>query len=100
MKNLYHQTKQAFFFSLVFYVMALLLILFKVGFALVLFSVALLISLIWIFLVLREIMFSTKIGNGERIILSLFVVITNIVGGTVYFFLLRERVIGSNNFKK
>jgi len=100
MKNLYHQTQQAFFFSLAFYVLASVSLLFKVGFAPILFSVSLLISLIWVFLVLREIMFSVAIGNGEKLILALFIIITNIVGGVAYFFLLREKVIGNKNFKK
>lgn len=97
MKKLNHQTKQAFFFSLAFYLIAIVLMLFKVSFAPVLFSVSLLISLIWVFLVLREIMFSPSIGNGERLILSLFIIITNIIGGIVYFFLVRKRVIGHSN---
>lgn len=99
MKNLYHQTKQAFLFSLAFYLLASILMLFKVGIAPILFSVALLVSMIWVFLVLREIMFSTRIGNGERLILSLFIIFTNIIGGVVYFFLLRQRVVGNNNKK-
>jgi len=97
MKNLYHQTKQAFFFSLAFYIFTALLFLLKVGLAPILFSVSLLLSLIWVFLVLREIMFSVSIGNGEKLILALFIIITNIVGGVTYFFLLREKVIGKKN---
>jgi len=96
MKNLYHQTQQAFFFSLAFYVAAIVLILAKVSFAPVLFSIALLISLIWVFLVLREIMLSTTIGNSERLILLLFIIFTNVIGGIVYFFLLRSRVVGKH----
>ncbi len=94
MKGLYYQTKQAFFFSLVFYIVSTVLMLFKVGFAPILFSVSLVLSMIWVFLVIREIMLSTTISNFERLSLVLFVIITNIVGGSVYFFLLRERVVG------
>lgn len=97
MKSLYHQTKQAFFFSLAFYLVAVVLMLFKVGFAPIVFSVALLISLIWIFMVFREVMLSKAIENTERLILLLFIIFTNIIGGAVYFFLLRERVIGKKS---
>lgn len=97
MKNLNHQTKQAFLFSLAFYLIAIFLIFFKVDFAPILFSISLLISLIWVFLVLREIIFSTSIGNGERLLLTLFIISTNIVGGIVYFFLIRQRVVVNNN---
>lgn len=100
MKDLYYQTKQAFLFSLVFYLVSLVLFLFKVGLAPILFSVSLLISLIWVFLVLREIIFSRYINNAERIILALFIIITNIFGGLIYFFLLRGRVINKNIYKK
>lgn len=97
MKSLYHQTKQAFLFSLAFYVVAVVLMLFKVSYGPILFSVALLLSLTWVFLVLREIMLSTKIGNAERLILLLFIIITNIIGGTVYFFLLRDRLTSTKS---
>lgn len=92
MKSLYHQTKQAFLFSLAFYLVSVVLMIFKVSYGPILFSVALFISLIWVFLVLREIMLSSKIGNAERLILLLFIIFTNIIGGTAYFFLLRDRV--------
>lgn len=97
MKDLYQQTKQAFLFSLTFYSLAVLLMLCKVSFAPILFSVALLVSLIWVFLVLREIMFSTLISNVERILLSLFIIMTNIFGGIIYFYGLRKRVTINSN---
>ena len=100
MKNLYRQTKQAFFFSLVFYVVALVSMLLKIGVGPVLFSVALLLSLIWVFLVLREIMLSTTLGNGERLFLVIFIFLTNIIGGAVYFFFLRDRVSPTRNMNK
>lgn len=100
MSNYYHQTKQAFLFSLAFYVLALTLLLFKVSFAPVLISVALLVSLIWIILVLLEVIFSSKISPVEKVMLTLFIIITNILGGIVYFTLLRERVVYRKNIKK
>lgn len=100
MFNYYHQTKQAFLFSLAFYTIALILLLLKVSFAPVLFSVALLISLIWLILVLLEVVFSTKISLLEKVILALFIITTNILGGIVYFTLLRERVVYRKNVKK
>lgn len=100
MKNLFHQTKQAFYFSLVFYVLAVVTIFFKAPFSVVLFSVALLISMIWVLLVLREIMLSVHINTSERILLAVFVILTNILGGIVYFAFIRERVIGQKNRKR
>lgn len=100
MLNYYHQTKQAFLFSLAFYLLALILLLFKVGFAPVLISVGLLVSLIWIILVLLEVIFSTKISFVEKVLLALFIIVTNILGGVVYFALLRERVVYRKSIKK
>ncbi|MFD2553175.1 hypothetical protein [Sphingobacterium tabacisoli] len=100
MKNLYHQTKQAFYFSLVFYVLAIGTVLLKIPFAVVLVSISLLISMIWVLLVLREIMLSINIGTSERVLLALFVILTNILGGIVYFAFIRERVIGKENKKR
>ncbi|MBL1411399.1 hypothetical protein [Sphingobacterium faecale] len=100
MKNLYHQTKQAFYFSLVFYVLAIGTVLLKMPFAVVLVSISLLISMIWVLLVLREIMLSMNIGTSERVLLALFVILTNILGGIAYFAFIRERVIGKENKKR
>ncbi len=100
MKNLYHQTKQAFYFSLIFYVLAIGTVLLKVPFSVVLFSVSLLVSMIWVLLVLREIMLSVNISTLERALLALFVILTNILGGIVYFAFIRERVIGIENKKR
>lgn len=100
MKNLFYQTKQAFYFSLVFYILGIISFVLNVPFAPVLVSVSLLVSLIWVFLVLREIMLSTRINNTERILLAFFIIIFNILAGIVYFFLIRERVIGKQNVEK
>ncbi|SKB71604.1 hypothetical protein SAMN05660841_02006 [Sphingobacterium nematocida] len=100
MKNLFHQTKQAFYFSLAFYLLTIAMMVLKVPFSLVLFSVSLLISMIWVMLVLREVMLSTRVNNVERVVLILFVILTNILGGIVYFVFVRERVIGKENIKK
>lgn len=100
MKNLVHQTKQAFFFSLVFYVLGALLFLLKIPFAPVFVSVSLLVSLIWVFLVLREIMLSHSIDHTERILLALFIIFFNILAGLLYFAMLRGRIIGKQNTKK
>ncbi|WP_312138108.1 hypothetical protein [Sphingobacterium sp.] len=100
MNKVIQQTKQAFLFSLAFYILAILLLLFKVGFAPILLSIAMLVSLIWVVLVLREIMLSTSISNTERMMMALFVILLNIVGGIVYFSFLRKSVIGSPVIKK
>ncbi|TJZ62279.1 hypothetical protein FAZ15_07175 [Sphingobacterium olei] len=98
--NLFHQTKEAFLFSLVFYIIGILLLTLKVSFAPFIFSVSLLISLIWVFMVLREIMLSPYIDPSERIMLTLFIVFLNIIGGIVYFYFIRERVIQQKGTKK
>lgn len=95
MKNLIHQTKQAFYFSLGFYVLALLLWWLQFSFAYVLISIALLLSLTWIILVLREIMLSTKLTTIERLLLIIFIIFGNIIAGVAYFFFIREKVIGN-----
>jgi len=66
MKNLQNQTKQAFLFSLGFYLLAMMLILFKVSFGPIMFSIALLVSLIWVFMTIREVLISTRIAGTER----------------------------------
>lgn len=93
MRNLYQQTTQAFYFSLVFYIGALILMLFKVSIAPILFSFSLLISMIWVLLVLREIMMSSKISSVERLLLAIFIILLNILAGLVYFYGLRKRVV-------
>lgn len=90
------QTKQAFYFSLGFYLLALLLKVLSFPFADVLVSIALFLSLVWLFLVLREIILSGRLTTIERILLLVFVVFGNIVAGIVYFFFLRERVLGES----
>jgi hypothetical protein len=100
MKNLFHQTKQAFYFSLAFYILSTGLYLLSVPFAPIFVSISLLISLIWVFLVLREIMSSTKVDPVERILLVLFIIFFNIFAGLVYFFMLRERITGKQNIQK
>ncbi|MBE8721421.1 hypothetical protein C4F40_11885 [Sphingobacterium sp. Ka21] len=98
--NLFHQTKQAFLFSLVFYIIGILLLILKVSFAPFIVSISLLISLIWVFLVLREIMLSPYIDASERFMLILFIIFLNIIGGIAYFYFLRERIIRQKGVKK
>ncbi|MVZ65826.1 hypothetical protein GQF61_08140 [Sphingobacterium sp. DK4209] len=100
MNKVIQQTKQAFLFSLAFYILSLILLLFKVGFAPILLSIAMLVSLIWVVLVLREIMLSTSINNTERMMIALFVIVLNIVGGIVYFSFLRNSIIEKPVIKK
>lgn len=100
MKSLFHQTKQAFYFSLAFYLLGLALLVLHVSFAPVVISIALLLSLIWVILALREIMLSARIDSGERILMVLLIIFFNVIGGIAYFFVLRERVIGKQNIKK
>ncbi|MFZ4863421.1 hypothetical protein ACL9RF_14680 [Sphingobacterium sp. Mn56C] len=97
MKNLFYQTKQAFYFSLAFYSIAFIFMVLQVSIAPILFSISLLVSLIWVFLVLRELMLSRFISNSERLLVVLFIILFNIVAGIVYFYFLRERVIGKQN---
>ncbi|WP_294185609.1 hypothetical protein [uncultured Sphingobacterium sp.] len=95
MKNLEHQTKQAFLFSLAFYIVAMLARIFNLGVFPMLGSLSILLSLIWVILVLREIMLSRTISNTERMVMALTIVLLNIVGGAFYFFGgWRERVLG------
>lgn len=96
MRNLKHQTKQAFYFSLGFYLLAIGLKVFQFSFADVLVSIALLLSLVWTVLVLREIMLSTKLSTGERMLLIIFIIFGNIIAGIAYFFFMREKVIDSS----
>lgn len=95
MRNLSHQTKQAFFFSLGFYILSVLLKVMHVVFADVFVSIALLLSLVWTVLVLREIMLSTKLTNVERLMLIIFIIFGNIIAGLIYFFFIRNRVIAA-----
>ncbi len=99
MKNLFHQTKQAFYFSLVFYVLGALATILNFSFETVVISISLLLSLIWVVLVLREIMLSKKISDIERILLVLFIIFGNILAGIIYFIFIREHVIGKKLMK-
>jgi len=99
MKNLYQQTTQAFYFSLIFYLGAIVFFLLKVSVAPFLFSFALLVSLIWVFLAIREIMLSPRVANSERLLLVIFIIMLNVFAGLIYFFLLRKRVILDQNIK-
>ncbi|MDM1296035.1 PLDc N-terminal domain-containing protein [Sphingobacterium sp. N143] len=94
MKNLEHQTKQAFLFSLAFYIVAILARFFNLGIFPILGSLSILLSLLWVILALREIMLSRTIANGERILMALAIVLFNIIGGIFYFFVWRQRVLG------
>lgn len=99
MHRFFHQTQQAFYFSLGFYLISGLFFLLKVGFAPVLLSVSLLLSLVWVVLVLLEIMRSPRISGSERLVLALFVIVANIIAGLVYFYFLRHRVTGFKKIK-
>lgn len=94
MQKIYRQTKQAFLFSLVFYSLSLVLIVFQLPIAPVMMSVSLLVSMIWVVLVIREIMRSTYIDNAERIGLAFFIIMLNVLAGIVYFTLIRRKVTG------
>lgn len=95
MKNLEHQTKQAFLFSLAFYIVALFARLLSLGIFPILGSLSILLSLLWVILVLREIMLSRTIPNSDRMLMALAIVLLNIIGGAFYFFAgWRERVLG------
>lgn len=99
MKNLTHQTKQAFYFSFGFYVFAVLFKILNIAFADILISIALLLSLIWVVLVLRELMLSTRLTNLERMMLIVFIIFGNVIAGIAYFFLIRQKVIGPGKKK-
>ncbi|MFZ4261420.1 hypothetical protein ACFRAE_05215 [Sphingobacterium sp. HJSM2_6] len=99
MNKVFHQTKQAFLFSLIFYVGSILLLLFKVSFAPMLLSISLVISMIWVVMVLLEVMRSNRILSYERLMLCVFIITCNILAGIVYFYFLRERVIGYREIK-
>ncbi|NQD71077.1 hypothetical protein HP439_10135 [Sphingobacterium shayense] len=99
MRNLQDQTAQAFYFSLGFYILSVVLKVLQFSFADVLISIALLLSLIWVVLVLREIMISGRIGNLQRMVLLIFIIFGNILAGMVYFYFLRSSVLGRPNKK-
>ncbi|MBP3944164.1 hypothetical protein J5U18_11475 [Sphingobacteriaceae bacterium WQ 2009] len=100
MKNLEHQTKQAFLFSLAFYIFALLLLLVNPLFSKIVFSLALMISMLWVALVLKEIIFTTAISSLQKLGYILLIIVGNIFGGMVYFWVLRKYIIGSSSSKK
>ena len=99
MNKVIQQTKQAFLFSLAFYIIALVTMLLKVGFAPILLSIAMLLSLIWVVLVLRDILLSPRINSTERLLLALFIIVLNIFGGIIYFYFLRKNVLGVSENK-
>lgn len=94
MQKMYRQTKQAFLFSLIFYSLSLILMLFQLPIAPVMMSVSLLVSMIWVVLVMLEIMRSPYIDNVERMGLALFIIMLNILAGIIYFTLIRRKVTG------
>ena len=94
MKNMEHQTKQAFLFSLAFYIVALFSRLFNLGIFPILGSLSILLSLIWVVMALLEVMRSGTISNVERLWMALAIVLFNVVGGILYFFVWRPRVLG------
>lgn len=95
MRNLAPQTKQAFYFNLGFYGLAILAKVLHLPFANIVISIGLLLSLVWTVLVLRELMLSTKLSNTERLVLIIFIIFGNIIAGIVYFFFIREKVVVS-----
>ena len=97
MNKIFHQTKQAFLFSLAFYILSITLFLFKAWFAPVLLSVSILVSFVWTILVILEIMRSMLINNTQRLYLLIFIIFLNILAGIVYFYFLRKKVIGEKN---
>lgn len=100
MNVLFHQTKQAFLFSLGFYLSALALAVLGVSFAPVIFSISLLVSLIWTILVIKEILLSNFTTRTEKMLLIFFIIFLNILAGIVYFYFLREKVLGIKKIKK
>ena|SRR5690606_40499237 len=100
MNKIFHQTKQAFFFSLAFYILSLLLFVFQAWFAPAILSTSILLSLVWTIMVLLEIMRSQLIDDKKRILLVIFIILLNILAGIVYFYFLRDQVIGEKNNRK
>ncbi|MGO3108843.1 hypothetical protein [Sphingobacterium sp. JB170] len=96
MRNLQNETTQAFYFSLGFYILSFVLKFLQVSFADVVVSIALLLSLLWVVLVLREVMISTRISNVQRLALLIFIILGNILAGIVYFSFLRRYVLGTS----
>ncbi len=94
MQKMYSQTKQAFLFSLVFYSLSMVFVLFQSPIAPVMISVSLLLSMIWVVLVMLEIIRSPRIDNLERIGLTVFIIVLNIFAGIIYFALIRRKVTG------
>jgi len=97
MNKIFHQTKQAFLFSLAFYILSILLFIFQTWFAPVLLSISVLLSLVWTIMVLLEIMQSQRINNSQRLLFAVFIILLNILAGIVYFYFLRDKVIGEKN---
>lgn len=95
-----HQTKQAYLFSLGFYLLALSLMVLHVTLAPIMFSIALLVSLIWVVLVIKEVLQSRFLTQTEQMMLTLFIIVLNIIAGVVYFNFLREKVLGIQKRKK
>lgn len=100
MKNLAHQTQQAFYFSLGFYILAILFKILDFPLANVLISIALLLSLTWVFLALREVILSPFLSTTERILLIIFIIFGNVLAGVAYFFFMRDKVLGLSKRKK
>ncbi len=96
MQKIHHQTKQAYLFSLVFYSLSFVLILLQSPIAPVLFSVSLLLSMIWVILAIREILRSPYISHTEQLGLTLMLIVLNIIGGLIYFTLIRPKVLGGS----
>lgn len=100
MKKIVHQTKQAFLFSLAFYLLSMALMVLNIPFGSALFSVSLLLSLIWVILVIKEILQSPFIDHTEKLLLTLFIILLNVLAGIAYFYFLRDKVLGIKRIKK
>lgn len=72
----------------------------SVPFAPVMFSVSLLLSLVWVILVIKEVLQSPYIDQAEKAMLTIFIILLNILAGMVYFYFLRDKVLGIKRIKK
>lgn len=94
------ETIQAFYFNIAFYLLSFIFIFINPALAFVGISISLMISLIWLLLVLREILLSAHIDGKQKAMYALLVIVLNVLGGAVYFYKFRDRVVGSQTTKK
>lgn len=55
--------------------------------------------MIWVFLVIRELMLSKHMEKSSCFLLVLFIILGNIFAGIIYFFFLRDTVLGIKAIK-